>query len=541
MFADTNRHIIIDDGKLESGKFTMKAHGDEYYTHATHTGDWHVDDIDGTKLRVSDAWVKYIFKVPAYMYDKRLLNKFTVKVQYDKVDKGDCGGSENCPPKLYCYNREDNKWDRWRDFRATGDGNYKWEEVTTHDLYPGDPSYHIEDSGGEKYQIHIKIDAPDGDGGAPGDDDAEIDIDEVYVILYFDEHQPGNLIDSGDLNEAEKTYTMKATGWERYKVMPGEIAGEVPKEGDMYPFRINEGWVQYAFEVPHDMLDHRLIQKLRVKIKYDNADDASSNEGQGGDAWPPKFYVYRFDEKKYAKWKEFSDTGDGDCRWSEGSTYNIYKGTNNEHQYVGFEGGDKYRIYVKIYAPDGAGWRNDDDANIDIDEVYVILELNHPHVPEVTHISPDKIGGKVNVPVDSTHNVTFEVEAENVGFSVREYQWQEQLANEPSPSPSETFDDKTTDSKKNYAFGDSGQYKLYCKAIYEEADPLISGLLSVRGIVQQLTRHLPILVMFPGTTASMLVLWAMMSNCRRVAKPRIATAQKISTSMSGLMIVETSS
>ena len=83
VFADTNRHIIISDGKLDSGRFTMKAGGREYFTHETHGGDWHVGDIDGTKVRVWDAWVKYIFKVPAYMYDNKLITKFAVKVQYD--------------------------------------------------------------------------------------------------------------------------------------------------------------------------------------------------------------------------------------------------------------------------------------------------------------------------------------------------------------------------------------------------------------------------------------------------------------------------
>ena len=482
VFAGTGRHIIIDDGNLDSagGKFTMKAHGDEYYTHETHSGDWMVKDIDGTKLRLADAWVKYYFKVPAYMYDNKLITKFTVKVQYDRVDKGDCGGgSENCPPKLYCYDRQHDDWDHWFDFSATGDGNYKWaEHKDDPNIYPSDPSYHIEDSGGEKYQIHIKIDTPDGDGSAPGDDDAEIDIDQVYVILYFDEDKPGKVIKSGDLNEADKTYTMKAYGKDVWRVMPGEEAKVL--SGDA--FRIKEGWMQYAFEVPHDMLDHRLINKLRVKVKYDRVDWASSDAGKAGDAWPPKFYVYSFDEKKFNKWKDFPEAGDGNYKWVENHTYNIYKGTNDDHQYVGFEGGNKYRIYVKIYAPDGAGWRNDNDAIIDIDEVHVVLELNHPHVPELTHISPDKIDDKVNVPVDSTRDVTFSVEAENVEAQyvkgVREYQWQEQLANDPAPSPVETFDDKTTDSKKNYAFGDSGQYKLYCKTIYEEGDPMISKLLT---------------------------------------------------------------
>lgn len=155
--------------------------------------------------------------------------------------------------------------------------------------------------------------------------------------------------------------------------------------------------MKYAFKVPDDMYNHRLIQRLRVKVKYDESDWASDNSGAAGDAWASKFYVYRFDEKEYHKWKDFSDTNSTSYR--EDSTYNLYEGTNDNHQYIG---GDYDRVYVKIYAPDGKGWRNDDDANIEIDEVQVILELNHLQPPELTHTSPNKIGGKVNVPVDST-------------------------------------------------------------------------------------------------------------------------------------------
>lgn len=68
VFADPNRHIIIDDGELDGGKFAMTAGGTEYYTHSTGSGDWYADDKDHI-LDLHDSRVEYYFKVPAYMYD----------------------------------------------------------------------------------------------------------------------------------------------------------------------------------------------------------------------------------------------------------------------------------------------------------------------------------------------------------------------------------------------------------------------------------------------------------------------------------------
>lgn len=134
--------------------------------------------------------------MPADFYDHKIIDKFTVKVKYENTDYADVGdGHENGPPRLECYDRENNEWDHWRNFKNNVcDGCYTWvDDVTTPDVYPDDPQYHIKYSGGEKYQIHLLIDTPDGRDGAPGDDDAEIDINEIRVILHLRHHEPPNV------------------------------------------------------------------------------------------------------------------------------------------------------------------------------------------------------------------------------------------------------------------------------------------------------------------------------------------------------------
>ncbi len=181
---DVHGAIITSGEYISDTEYRMKAWGKDIFSHETHSGDWEARTIDGTSFRLADAWAKYYFKIPAELYDERQIVSFRVEVSYDNVDYADVnGGNENAPPNLLCYDWENNNFDFWGNLQATGDGNVKWKKVTTPGLYPGDPSYHIASSGGEKYQIHIAIDAPDGDGGAPGDDDAEVDIDEVYVYL----------------------------------------------------------------------------------------------------------------------------------------------------------------------------------------------------------------------------------------------------------------------------------------------------------------------------------------------------------------------
>ncbi|MBM3239117.1 T9SS type A sorting domain-containing protein [Candidatus Poribacteria bacterium] len=188
---DCSRGIIVTSGSYTADKeYTMKARGKDYYCHETHDGDWLAGDLpneDG--IRLADCWVKYIFKVPANFYDQRLIQEFRVKMEYDNVDFADVGGNDNTPPKFYCYDRQYSEWDKWFDLEDAGDGEVKSKTVTTPDVYKDDPEYHIVAPGGaEEYQIHLKVDAPDGDGGAPGDDDAEVDIDRVHVILVLKQH-----------------------------------------------------------------------------------------------------------------------------------------------------------------------------------------------------------------------------------------------------------------------------------------------------------------------------------------------------------------
>jgi len=286
---------VITSGEYNNDRtqYTMKAWGSNYHSYGAHGGDPWFFVIDNTSFRLSDAWVKYVFQVPAELYDHQLIEKFTVKLKYDRTDWGDKkSGSENLPPTLQCYDRENSHWDTWRDLdKDVCDGCFTWAEVTTSDIYPDDSQFHIEDSGGEKYQIHIQVDAPDGQ-------------------------------DSGD-----------------------------------------------------------------------------------------------------------------------------------------------------------------DDAEVDIDELHVVLHLRHPHNPNIEHIAPAKgKNGKVNVPLSKS--IKFAVEAEDIsgkGYDVKQYQWKKQTASEDAPSITTDWSDKTTEPKKNYTFSDTGDYKVYCKVIYEDDrdENIISELHSV--------------------------------------------------------------
>ena len=105
-------------------------------------------------------------------------------------------------------------------------------------------------------------------------------------------------------------------------------------------------------------------------------------------------------------------------------------------------GDGRYEISLLIDTPDGDGDApGDDDAEIDIDEVYVVLHLRHHHPPNVNHISPAKGGNdKVNVPLQES--VKFTVEAENTAWNIKEYQWKKQTAGEDPPSVTEDFADR---------------------------------------------------------------------------------------------------
>ncbi|MBU1487044.1 hypothetical protein KKH56_03225 [bacterium] len=110
--ADTNRHTIVTSGSYNSDgtEYTIKAKGKDYYTHETHSGDWECNDLSNEDgIRLCDCWVKYYFKVPAYMYDQKLIEKFRVKVKVDRVDWA-TGSGYATAPRLYCYNFENTGW-----------------------------------------------------------------------------------------------------------------------------------------------------------------------------------------------------------------------------------------------------------------------------------------------------------------------------------------------------------------------------------------------------------------------------------------------
>ncbi|MFH1897297.1 MAG: hypothetical protein ABH886_03540, partial [Candidatus Desantisbacteria bacterium] len=185
VFADTDRHKIIDSGTYTNSsctEYTLSATGQEYYTHVDLADeDGRVNDISGENaINVEGAYVIYYFEVPADMYDNRLIEQFRIKIGYDNVTYANVDGEiDNGPPEFDCFNEGLKVYYEWDEMQKTGQGSYRTIEKNTLDVYPSE-NYYI-----EPYTklIKIKIFAPDGDGTAPGDVDAKIDIDEVSVIF----------------------------------------------------------------------------------------------------------------------------------------------------------------------------------------------------------------------------------------------------------------------------------------------------------------------------------------------------------------------
>ncbi|MBI4848802.1 MAG: T9SS type A sorting domain-containing protein [Nitrospirae bacterium] len=175
---------IIDSGTYSNSsltEYTMSATGKEYYTFVNQADeDGKVTDLSGEAVRLEGTEILYCFQVPDQMYDNRLIEQFCVKIKYDNVDFADVdGGSENGPPEFYCYNLGRRVYNKWGEMQVTGDNNYLTVEKTSIDVYPS-MDYYIDSY---TKQIWIKVHAPDGDGVASSDDDAEIDIDTVSVIF----------------------------------------------------------------------------------------------------------------------------------------------------------------------------------------------------------------------------------------------------------------------------------------------------------------------------------------------------------------------
>jgi len=195
-FAGENVHgVIITDGWYPtSTQFRMSAQGKDRYSHYQGGGDWTAEVVDVSEFRISGTWVKYLFKVPAELYDHRLIKKIEVAFHYNDVDYGDSfypavfPFDEDLKPTFSCWDYDNKEWDKWRDLSAP----HGWDDVTTPGIYTDDDQYHIGGTAGEEYVIALKFNAPDGAGGAPEDDDAEVDVSYMEVTLILkQQHPPG--------------------------------------------------------------------------------------------------------------------------------------------------------------------------------------------------------------------------------------------------------------------------------------------------------------------------------------------------------------
>lgn len=174
------------------------------------------------------------------------------------------------------------------------------------------------------------------------------------------------LVTQGKLDEGAETFTMKARGKHYYGYWEDGGDQDVSVSGNAV--HVNDALVEFHFNAPSYMYDNRLIKKMTVKVKYDNADSGCSQDKYCDDR-PSELLVWRWDELDWCKWEEFADTGDGSYKWIQDYTTNIYPDDN--HMYLGGLG----RMVIGIEAPDGAGTSTDDDANLDIHEVHVVLHL----------------------------------------------------------------------------------------------------------------------------------------------------------------------
>ena len=165
---------VINSGTFSTGhtEYSMKAFGEDVWRKSGG------GKVHPKAYRISGDNARYAFKVPTDLYPR--ITRFSVEVLYDNVDYG--GLLSDIKPKLYCYDYENNHYDKWRDLEETGDGSYKWVKVETPDVHKDDASYHIAHPGHkEEYQITVKIEAP-----SDILDNADVDIDEVHVTLSLD-------------------------------------------------------------------------------------------------------------------------------------------------------------------------------------------------------------------------------------------------------------------------------------------------------------------------------------------------------------------
>lgn len=115
--------VLITEGELHSSTYEMKVYGYDFSAHEAHDGDWYVSR-SGTSVTLSDAYVEYDFRVPETMYEKELITKITVKVEYNNVDFADMdGGNDNGPPELQVYRWNQDSWYTWKTFPDAGGMN----------------------------------------------------------------------------------------------------------------------------------------------------------------------------------------------------------------------------------------------------------------------------------------------------------------------------------------------------------------------------------------------------------------------------------
>ncbi|MCD6506141.1 Ig-like domain-containing protein, partial [Candidatus Poribacteria bacterium] len=244
--------------------------------------------------------------------------------------------------------------------------------------------------------------------------------------------------------------------------------GDLPNEPGI---RLVGANVKYIFKIPSELYDHRLIEQIRVKVIHDRTDYADSDEDRDLEDLPPELFCWNFQEGKFDYWGSFAPAGDGECKTKSVTTPDVYP--DDYHYHVGDpNGGNAYEFHVEIRAPDGAGPApGDDDAEIDIDQVYVYLIVKQQSPPELHHVSPEKgSNGKVNVPLNES--VRFTISADDPvpsGYSVREYQWKEQSATEAEPSITDDFPKRGDKPEMDFTFNQTGNRRIYCKVIYKKS------------------------------------------------------------------------
>jgi hypothetical protein len=234
---------------------------------------------------------------------------------------------------------------------------------------------------------------------------------------------------------------------------------DLPREPGI---RLSDARVRYTFEVPHELYDHRLITEFRVEVNYDRVDH--------GDTPGPTLECYDFQNKEPDIWRRLEVTADGAVKYTKVTTPGVYSDDDQYHIGKPGSGGDAYRIVVELDAPDGPG-SADDDAEVDINWVYVFLILKQPHPPEI-HLQSPSISpknNKVNKPVGGSVRLSVQADAPTVsGYSIWEYQWKQQSATEEAPSVVDEFDRRGDAPEINLTFFNPGNYVIYCKVLYKK-------------------------------------------------------------------------